>query len=140
MIRGKGRGEKRVTRQIPTAVAKVLDEYLPLRSGRLEKNGDVSEGKLLINLVHRPGTSAGYYHLEDLVKSVSRRTGLDFSLHALRRLFGQMLYENGMNLFDIQQMMRHTNFSTTTINLHSLPTMENRANELIDQACGLAIH
>lgn len=135
-IHGKGRGTgKTMVRTMPPSVQEALRIYLDLRQEVLSVSGDRSEGKLWINLKREKGKPASYDYLTAIVAEVRRRTGTDLGLHALRRLFGQMLYTQGFDLVSIQHMMRHSTPATTAIYLSTLPNTEDRACDAIESLC-----
>lgn len=132
--KGAGYGGKKATRLIHDEVAKTIGEYLPIREKTIELYGDYSEDNLLINLTNKCGTRIDDWYLQHLVTRARNRTKVDFSLHALRRLYGQIIYNSGIDSVDLQHMMRHSAFLTTAQYIESSPGAEERAYEAIDLA------
>lgn len=63
-----------------------------------------------------------------IIKSIFKRFGLDsdgFSLHSTRRTFSTIAYNNGADIYSIQQVLHHKNISTTTIYLKSADRNKN---------------
>lgn len=65
-----------------------------------------------------------------IIKNIFKRFGLDedgFSLHSTRRTFGTLAYENGSDIYAIQQVLHHKSINTTTIYLRSADRNKNNA-------------
>lgn len=63
-----------------------------------------------------------------IIKTILRRFGLDedtLSLHSLRRTFASVAYENGADIYSIQQVLHHKSINTTTIYLRSSDRNKN---------------
>ena len=62
------------------------------------------------------------------IKNIFKRFDLDsdgFSLHSTRRTFATIAYDNGADIYSIQQVLHHANISTTTIYLNSADRNKN---------------
>lgn len=111
-VHGKGHGDGLVTDQpISPEVRAELDRYLAWRARQ-----DPRTDRLII---WRGGTppkddsahpdQVAYIRLKRLLKTV----GVDFSPHALRRLYATTLHRAGVDLMTISRLMRHSSVLTT---------------------------
>lgn len=72
--------------------------------------------------------------IRSIVKSIFRRFGFDddgFSTHSLRRTCATLMYENGVSIFDIKQVLHHKSLNTTQIYLNQATRDGNSAEKLI---------
>ena len=67
------------------------------------------------------------------IKAIFKRFGLDsdtFSLHSMRRSSATLMYENGADLYSIQQVLHHKSSNTTTRYINAV-TRNNNKNEYV---------
>ena len=126
-IHGKGHGKlgKVCTRPIPPEVMKVIEDYMPMRKKILEEKGDHSEDRLLVRRYAHAGCPIDRSVVADMCKTMSRKTGITFSPHTLRRLFVMTGYDNGVDLVTLRVMARHANINTT-LNCYVVPLSGKR--------------
>lgn len=62
------------------------------------------------------------------------RTKVNFSLYSLRRLYGQVIHNSGIDPVDLQHMMRRSALLTDAQYIESFPGAEERAYQAIDLA------
>ncbi len=114
-IRGKGPGPegKVVQMEMPNLVHEALAEYLPFRT-ELLKYGDRSDDHLLVNPnsrdLGRPMTESCH---QTIVRKLSKKAGVYFTAHGLRRMYATNLADAGLDLDTIRRMMRHSSIDTT---------------------------
>ena len=109
---GKGRKERIVP--INDYIIESLSNYLTVRS-QLEKKQKYHE--LFLNNHGKPITRQGFFKI---LKKLLLEKGLntDVSPHTLRHSFATHLLENGADLRVIQEMLGHSDISTTRIYTH----------------------
>lgn len=136
-IRGKRHGPegKVVVVSITSAVARAIEEYLPVRSSIIERYGDNSEGSLLIQQWKGRGCLLNSWNVNDIVKRLGMRHGVDLTNHSLRRLYATTLYDKGVDQDTLRRMMRHSNIQTTMqCYLEADPRRMKDASDRIDDA------
>ncbi len=107
-VNGKGRlGGKLRTVPFHPRFVKVLDRWLKKRRDIL---GDDSEDALIL---YRSGRKVSRYSLngsaiDQMVRTVGYRAGIDVSCHTLRRTFGRLLWRAGVNIETIARIYGHT--------------------------------
>ena len=72
--------------------------------------------------------------IRNIVKTIFRRFGFDddgFSTHSLRRTCATLMYENGISIFDIKQVLHHKSLNTTQIYLNQATRDGNKSEELL---------
>ena len=103
-------GEK--TRIIPlgSKALEALDEYL--RKARMSMSRDEREKTLFVNCFGHPMTRQGFWKI---IKVYAKKAGIkeDITPHMLRHSFAVHLIENGADLQAVQEMMGHSDISTT---------------------------
>ena len=103
-------GEK--TRIIPlgSKALEALDEYL--RKARMSMLRDEREKTLFVNCFGHPMTRQGFWKI---IKVYAKKAGIkeDITPHMLRHSFAVHLIENGADLQAVQEMMGHSDISTT---------------------------
>lgn len=99
-----GKGNKDLTNPIP--YEHIKNEYNYFKRNRLnDEQMFYSKQKKLLNR----------FHLYRYVEEAARECGLEKGLHVLRHTFGFNLNELGIDLMDIQELLRHADPSTTRI-------------------------
>lgn len=116
-IRGKGRTAKGkvVERPMNEVTRSYIDRYLIERKRIIKQFGDHSEGYLII---HPSGPYAGHpmtpEQLGGYMTRLSRRTGIRFHTHMLRRLYAMdMLHKSDGDIVKTAILMRHSEIDTT---------------------------
>ena len=114
-VHGKGHGAegKVVHMRLPEAVCRAIEQYLPIRANIL-LDSDHSQGNLIVTEhICKRGYPATSSSIGSIIKSVSKRTGVDMSPHSLRRLYATTLYDLGTDINTLRIMMRHEDVRTT---------------------------
>ncbi len=113
-VRVLGKGNKERTVYLNEACAAALEEYLPKRLKPHEKDKDalfVSRNRNRINV----------QTVKWLVKKYIGQAGLDtkkLSAHKLRHTAATLMYQNGVDIRTLQNVLGHTSVSTTMIYTH----------------------
>jgi len=114
------------------------DEFVKLSPQVIQdiKNyiGDRETGYIFVSTSHNNnGNGVTTKTLRLLIKNIFKRFGLDddtFSLHSTRRSSATIMYENGADLYSIQQVLHHKSSATTTRYINAV-TRNNNKNEYI---------
>jgi integrase/recombinase XerD len=114
-VRPHGKGSKERIVPLGRQAAAAVRQYL--RSGRPELVGSRSEAKLFVNLRGRGLTRQGLYKI---IQRHARAAGLDgkMSPHTLRHTFATHLLSGGCDLRSVQEMLGHSDISTTQLYTH----------------------
>ncbi len=113
-IRCFGKGSKERIIPMGEEAKKVLEEYYPERELVLKKYGMTSK-KLLIN------SSGRFINRQDVYNFIHNRGKLihkNISPHTLRHSFATHLLENGADLRVVQELLGHSDVSTTQLYTH----------------------
>lgn len=113
-VRCMGKGRKERTVPINDYIIESLSNYLNVR-GQLEKKQRYHE--LFLNNHGKPITRQGFFKI---LKKMLSLKGLNANVspHTLRHSFATHLLENGADLRVIQEMLGHSDISTTRIYTH----------------------
>lgn len=113
-VRCMGKGKKERILPINEYIIEYLKEYLKVRSN-LEKENKYKE--LFLNNHGKPITRQGFFKI---LKKMLLEKGLNTNVspHTLRHSFATHLLENGADLRLIQEMLGHSDISTTRIYTH----------------------
>jgi len=133
IIRGKGDKERMVPLSGPARVA--LDNWITARDAALPDGAD--EPDFLFPAASGSGFLARQVFARDL-KSLAARAGLPTSLvspHVLRHAFASHLLANGADLRAVQELLGHSDISTTQIYTHVL---DERLRQLVNDHHPLA--
>ena len=114
------------------------DEYVKLSPQVLEdiKNyvGNRNEGYIFTSTSnHNNGGGITTKTLRLIIKNIFKRFGLDkdtLSLHSTRRSSATIMYENGADIYSIQQVLHHKSNATTTRYINAV-TRNNNKNEYL---------
>ena len=114
------------------------DEYVKLSNQVLEDIkryiGNRSEGYIFTSTSnHNNGGGITTKTLRLIIKNIFKRFGLDkdtLSLHSTRRSSATIMYENGADIYSIQQVLHHKSNVTTTRYINAV-TRNNNKNEYI---------
>lgn len=115
-VRGKGSKERIVFLGSPARQA--MEEYLPLRGVRVERDGQGRDpGALFLNQKGGRLTARG---AALILEKHARRLGLTTSLnpHTFRHSFATDLLDGGAEIREVQEMLGHVSLSTTQIYTH----------------------
>ena len=92
--------------------------------------GNRTSGSIFISTSNENyGLGLSTVSLRKIIKNIFKRYGLDkdtLSCHSLRRSFAVVSYETGNSIYDIQQVLRHQNISTTTRYLKQVDRDKNK--------------
>lgn len=104
-VRGKGHGPdgKEVPKRLSEPARKEVEAWLRVRP---ESDSDAL-------LVKESGRPMDFHAVAYRVRRLSERSGVDFSMHTLRRLYATTLADAGTPLETIARMMRHESPETT---------------------------
>lgn len=113
-LRCMGKGSKERIVPINEYIIEYLEKYLDERP-KLEKNAKYRE--VFLNNHGKPITRQGFFKI---LKKILREKGLNTNVspHTLRHSFATHLLENGADLRLIQEMLGHSDISTTKIYTH----------------------
>ena len=115
------------------------DEYVKLSNQVLEDIkkyvGDRKQGYIFTSTSnHNNGGGVTTTTLRRIIKNIFKRFGLDsdtFSLHSLRRSNAVISYENGSSIYDIKQVLHHSNINTTTRYLQQVNRDKNKTEYIV---------
>lgn len=116
LIRVFGKGSKERIVPIGKSALKSIAQYLKLARPLLFK-GDISEEALFLN---QRGKPLSRMYVWKLVDKSAREAGIDKNVHphTLRHSFATHLIEGGADLRAVQEMLGHSDISTTQIYTH----------------------
>ena len=107
------------------ALREALLDYLPVRQQAFQK-GDVDTF-----FITQKGTAFSPTTMAHKFMEMSRKSGIEFSSHSGRRTLCTNLVLKGINVFDIQGIMRHADISTTMLYFQK---DERRLGQLMENA------
>ncbi|AMW99066.1 tyrosine recombinase XerC [Rummeliibacillus stabekisii] len=113
-VRGKGDKERSV--YLNDACLKALKTYLEHERNKM-KNADKNEALFL----SQKGTRLTRQRIAKIVKAINLSSGLEkkkLSPHKLRHTSATMMYKSGADIRSLQQILGHSNVSTTQIYTH----------------------
>ena len=109
-----GKGNKERTVYLNSACIYAIDEYLKVR----KKPVDSDRNALFIS---NRGTRISHQMVQHLVKNYILKAGLDtekYSVHKLRHTAATLMYQNGVDVRVLQEILGHTSLATTQIYTH----------------------
>ncbi len=109
-----GKGNKERTVYLNSACNYAIDEYLKVR----KKPVDSDKNALFIS---NRGTRISHQTVQHLVKNYILKAGLDpqkYSVHKLRHTAATLMYQNGVDVRVLQEILGHTSLATTQIYTH----------------------
>lgn len=130
-VQGKGRIQKDAVVRVPAPVAKLLDEYLNLR-GTLE-----DDAPLFVSTSHNVGWQKNRYgerlseqSIGKMIKRVMKSVGIDdkkISAHSCRHFAATTAIRAGVDVREVQAMLRHSSLNVTAVYLHDMSIETRRA-------------
>jgi integrase/recombinase XerD len=114
LVRVRGKGEKDRFVPLGGEVIYWLKRYLEEGRPLLVKKADNS-GKIFLNYRGEPLTRKGMWKR---FHAVAEKTGLTARIHTLRHSFATHLLQGGADLRSVQELLGHTDISTTQIYTH----------------------
>jgi len=114
-VRCIGKGNKERIIPLGSVAVRALKAYL--KKGRPELLKDVSERAVFLNYHGQRLTRQGYWRI---VKRHARQAGVNLAIspHTLRHSFATHLLTNGADLRSVQELLGHSDISTTQIYTH----------------------
>lgn len=112
LIRCIGKGGKERVVPLGSKASRALYDYLEKERLKLEKKRCRA---LFLNARGGRLTRQGVWKI---IKKIGRRTGLKLSPHTLRHSFATHLIEGGADLKSVQEMLGHSDLSTTEVYTH----------------------
>ena len=124
-VQGKGRIQKDAVVRVPAPVAKLLDEYLNLR-------GEVdSDAALFVSESNQNrGERLSVQSVGKMIKRQMKIVGIDdkrISAHSCRHFAATTAIRAGVDVREVQAMLRHTSLNVTAIYLHDMAVETRRA-------------
>lgn len=118
------------------------DEYVKLSSQVLDdiKNyiGNRTSGYIFISTSNNSkGNGVSTTTLRKTIKSIFKRFGLNddsFSLHSTRRTSATIMYQNGVDIHSIQQVLHHISSNTTARYINSVTRNDNKSEYIVSNA------
>ncbi len=112
LVKVLGKGKKERIIPVTKEALKSVENYLFFR-----KSPKTAESSVFLNLKGKPITQRGIQYILDRL-SIETELYRKLTPHMLRHSFATHFLENGMNLRYLQQMLGHSNLSTTEIYTH----------------------
>lgn len=118
------------------------DEYVKLSPQVIDdiKNyiGDRTSGYIFVSTSHNnKGDGVTTKTLRLIIKNIFKRFGLNddtFSLHSTRRTSATLMYENGADVYSIQQVLHHVSEQTTVRYINSVTRNKNKNEYMVANA------
>lgn len=125
-IKGKGHVDYDTYVKIPKNVLNNILEYI----------GDRKKGYIFIsNSNHNKGEKITTKTIRYVIKEIFIKNGLNdetLSLHSTRRTFSCIAYNNGANIYEIQQVLRHASVTTTQRYLREADRYKNKTEQNVE--------
>ena len=126
-VQGKGRTDRRECVMLPLAVEAMIKEYLEAR-GNVDANAPLFAGIGNRNKGGRLTTDT----ISRIVKKAFKANGMNskrLTAHSLRHSAATAMLLSGMELTQVQQVLRHKNINTTLVYSHHLDRLKNYAED-----------
>lgn len=121
-----GKGNKERTVYLNEACLYAIEEYMKVR----KKPKDSDRNALFLS---NRGTRISHENVQYLVKKYIQKAGLDtekYSVHKLRHTAATLMYQNGVDVRVLQEILGHTSLATTQIYTHLSGTeLQDAANK-----------
>ena len=132
LIQGKGHSAKDAKVLLPAQVVALIRDYLAAR-------GNVTaDAPLFASVANRNrGQKISAQLISKMVKSTLRRAGYDtprLTAHSLRHTAATAMIIAGVDLTQVQQVLRHVNINTTMIYNNAISRMKNTAEQVAADA------
>jgi len=112
-----GKGNKERTIYLNNACIKAINEYLPVRPKQVIKDEDGKEPLFVSERRQRISNR----NVQKIIKEELLRAGLDtkkYSVHKLRHTAATLMYQNGVDIRALQELLGHESIATTQIYTH----------------------
>lgn len=126
LIQGKGHSAKDAKVLLPTQVETLIRDYLT------ERGANDAEPMFVSCANRNRGQRISTQVVSKMVKANLRAAGLDskrLSAHSLRHTAATTMLIAGVELTQVQQVLRHVNINTTLIYSHTVERMKNTAEQ-----------
>lgn len=118
------------------------DEYVKLSNQVLEdlKNyiGDRTHGYIFVSKSnHNKGNGVTTKTLRLKIKNIFKQFGIEdnlFSLHSTRRTSATLMYESGIDIYSIQQILHHKSQNTTVRYINAVTRNQNKGEYMVSNA------
>lgn len=127
LIQGKGRSAKDAKVLVPLQVVRLIQEYWKVR-GRITAAEPLFTSTANCNRGQRLSTQA----ISKMVKAALRNVGMNtprLTAHSLRHTAATAMILSGVELTQVQQVLRHVNINTTMIYNNAVERMKNTAEQ-----------
>ena len=112
-----GKGNKERTIYLNNACIRAINDYLPVRPKQVIKDEDGKEPLFVSERRQRISNR----NVQKIIKEELLRAGLDtkkYSVHKLRHTAATLMYQNGVDIRALQELLGHESISTTQIYTH----------------------
>lgn len=115
LIRLRGKGNKERVVYLNDACFDALDRYLPVR---LIPTSDTDKNALFVSMQHKRINVQTVKHLVQKHLGAAGLSGRHFSAHKLRHTAATLMYQNGVDIRTLQEVLGHEQLDTTKIYTH----------------------